>query len=129
LPTQAALQDKVSHAVQTRLAHVGRLTERHPEHFGPKQHSIVHRLVRALRTKDHRSILSRTFARHEGKDSRSDRGARHRLITLFSARDSKVVGWLKKTQHMRYELAVMSVRIVGALLIGALIGLERGFHG
>jgi putative Mg2+ transporter-C (MgtC) family protein len=26
---------------------------------------------------------------------------------------------------MRYELAVMSVRIVGALLIG----LERGFHG
>src|SRR5881227_1468891 len=30
---------------------------------------------------------------------------------------------------MGHELMVMAVRIVGALLIGALIGLERSFHG
>ena len=35
----------------TALAIVGRLAERDPEHFGPKQHSIVQRLLRKLRTK------------------------------------------------------------------------------
>jgi len=30
---------------------------------------------------------------------------------------------------LSHELAVMSLRIVGALVIGALIGLERSFHG
>ena len=33
----------------TALAIVGRLTERDPETFGPKQHSIVQRLLKALR--------------------------------------------------------------------------------
>ena len=35
----------------TALAIVGRLAERDPEHFGPKQHSIVQRLLRSLRIK------------------------------------------------------------------------------
>jgi hypothetical protein len=35
----------------TALAIVGRLTEKHPEHFGTRQHSIVQRLLRALRKK------------------------------------------------------------------------------
>ena len=33
----------------TAIAIVGRLAERHPEQFGKKQHSIVQRLLRALR--------------------------------------------------------------------------------
>jgi len=35
----------------TALAIVGRLSERHPEQFGKKQHSIVQRLLKALRRK------------------------------------------------------------------------------
>ena len=35
----------------TALAIVGRLTEKHPEQFGTRQHSIVQRLLRALRKK------------------------------------------------------------------------------
>jgi hypothetical protein len=30
---------------------------------------------------------------------------------------------------MSHELQVMALRIVGALLIGGMIGLERSFHG
>jgi hypothetical protein len=35
----------------TALAIVGRLNEKHPEQFGMKQHSIVQRLLKALRKK------------------------------------------------------------------------------
>ena len=35
----------------TALAIVGRLSENHPEEFGTRQHSIVQRLLRALRRK------------------------------------------------------------------------------
>ena len=35
----------------TALMILGRLSERHPEQFGPPQHSIVQRLLKALRTK------------------------------------------------------------------------------
>jgi len=35
----------------TALTIVGRLAERDPEHFGPKQHSIVQRLLKKLRMK------------------------------------------------------------------------------
>jgi hypothetical protein len=35
----------------TALAIVGRLSEKYPEEFGTKQHSIVQRLLRALRRK------------------------------------------------------------------------------
>ena len=35
----------------TALAIVGRLSERHPHQFGKKQHSIVQRLLKALRKK------------------------------------------------------------------------------
>ena len=35
----------------TALAIVGRLAERDPQHFGPKQHSIVQRLLKKLRIK------------------------------------------------------------------------------
>jgi hypothetical protein len=35
----------------TALAIVGRLSEKHPEEFGTRQHSIVQRLLRALRLK------------------------------------------------------------------------------
>jgi hypothetical protein len=35
----------------TALAIVGRLSEKHPEQFGKRQHSIVQRLLKALRKK------------------------------------------------------------------------------
>ena len=35
----------------TALEIVGRLAERDPEHFGPKQHTIVQRLLKKLRIK------------------------------------------------------------------------------
>jgi hypothetical protein len=41
----------------TALAIVGRLAESDPEHFGPKQHSIVQRLLRKLRAKLAQQLL------------------------------------------------------------------------
>ena len=35
----------------TAIEIVRRLSEKHPDEFGPKQHSVVQRLLRALRTK------------------------------------------------------------------------------
>jgi hypothetical protein len=42
----------------TALAILGRLTERHPNQFGPRQHSIVQRLLRALRAKAAQQIIT-----------------------------------------------------------------------
>ena len=42
----------------TALAIVGRLAERDPEHFGPKQHSIVQRLLRSLRIKGAQRLIA-----------------------------------------------------------------------
>jgi hypothetical protein len=43
----------------TALAIVGRLSENHPEEFGTRQHSIVQRLLRALRRKTAEQLLSK----------------------------------------------------------------------
>ncbi|UGY25513.1 hypothetical protein [Bradyrhizobium sp. 2S1] len=43
----------------TALAIVGRLSENHPEEFGTRQHSIVQRLLRALRRKTAKQLLSK----------------------------------------------------------------------
>lgn len=42
----------------TALAIVGRLAERDPHHFGPKQHSIVQRLLRKLRIKAAQQVVT-----------------------------------------------------------------------
>ena len=51
-PHVAAIEDWLAVEPQlTALAIVGRLSERHPEQFGTKQHSTVQRLLKALRKK------------------------------------------------------------------------------
>jgi hypothetical protein len=51
-PHVATIEDWLAAEPQlTALAIVGRLSEKHPEQFGTKQHSIVQRLLRALRKK------------------------------------------------------------------------------
>jgi hypothetical protein len=47
----------------TALAIVGRLTEKHPEQFGTRQHSIVQRLLRALRKKAAENLIARVCGR------------------------------------------------------------------
>jgi hypothetical protein len=42
----------------TALAIVGRLSGRHPEQFGTKQHSIVQRLLKALRKKAAEKLIA-----------------------------------------------------------------------
>jgi hypothetical protein len=42
----------------TALAIVGRLSERHPHQFGMKQHSIVQRLLKALRKKASEKLVA-----------------------------------------------------------------------
>src|SRR6202049_2634450 len=42
----------------TALAIVGRLSERYPEEFGTRQHSIVQRLLRALRRKTAEQLVA-----------------------------------------------------------------------
>ena len=42
----------------TALAIVGRLSEKHPEEFGTRQHSIVQRLLRALRPKSAEQLVA-----------------------------------------------------------------------
>ena len=51
----------------TAIAIVGRLAERHPEQFGKKQHSIVQRLLRALRKSAAQRLIAETTA--EGHES------------------------------------------------------------
>ena len=46
----------------TALAIVGRLSERHPEQFGKKQHSIVQRLLKALRRKAAERLMAQRAA-------------------------------------------------------------------
>jgi hypothetical protein len=46
----------------TAIAIVARLAERHPEQFGNKQHSIVQRLLRALRQTSAQRMLAKTTA-------------------------------------------------------------------
>jgi hypothetical protein len=51
-PHIAAIEGWLAEQSQlTALAIVGRLSEKYPEEFGTKQHSIVQRLLRALRRK------------------------------------------------------------------------------
>jgi hypothetical protein len=51
-PHIATIEDWLAAQPQlTALAIVGRLSEKHPEEFGTRQHSIVQRLLRALRRK------------------------------------------------------------------------------
>jgi hypothetical protein len=57
----------------TAIAIVGRLAERHPEQFGKKQHSIVQRLLRALRKAAAQRLIAETAA--EGCGCRSRREA------------------------------------------------------
>jgi hypothetical protein len=42
----------------TALAILGRLNERHPEQFGSKQHSIVQRLLKALRKRAAEKLIA-----------------------------------------------------------------------
>jgi hypothetical protein len=42
----------------TALTIVGRLSEKHPEQFGTKQHSIVQRLLKALRKKAAEKLIA-----------------------------------------------------------------------
>ncbi|WP_125461641.1 hypothetical protein [Rhodomicrobium sp. R_RK_3] len=58
-PHLAAIEDWLAAEPQlTALAILGRLTERHPDQFGPRQHSIVQRLLRGLRTKPAQQITA-----------------------------------------------------------------------
>ena len=58
----------------TAIAIVGRLAELHPDQFGNKQHSIVQRLLRALRKSASQRSLAETAA--EGiRERRADPGA------------------------------------------------------
>ena len=51
-PHVAAIKDWLAAEPQlTAIAIVGRLSEKHPDQFGTKQHSIVQRLLKALRKK------------------------------------------------------------------------------
>jgi hypothetical protein len=50
----------------TAIAIVARLAERHPEQFGNKQHSIVQRLVRALRQTSAQRLVAETAAEGRG---------------------------------------------------------------
>jgi Integrase core domain len=46
----------------TAIAIIGRLAERNPDQFGKKQHSIVQRLLRALRKSDAQRLIAETAA-------------------------------------------------------------------
>ena len=58
-PHVATVEDWLAAEPQlTALAIVGRLSERHPEQFGKKQHSIVQRLLKALRRKAAEKLIA-----------------------------------------------------------------------
>jgi hypothetical protein len=48
----------------TALAIVGRLTEKHPDQFGMRQHSIVQRLLKALRKKAAEKLIAQELLGH-----------------------------------------------------------------
>ena len=58
-PHVAAIEDWLAAEPQlTAIAIVGRLSEKHPDQFGTKQHSIVQRLLKALRKKAAEKLLA-----------------------------------------------------------------------
>jgi hypothetical protein len=58
-PHVATIEDWLDAQPQlTALAIVGRLSEKHPEQFGTRQHSIVQRLLRALRRKAAEQLIA-----------------------------------------------------------------------
>ena len=58
-PHVAAIKDWLAAEEQlTAIAIVGRLSEKHPDQFGTKQHSIVQRLLKALRKKAAEKLLA-----------------------------------------------------------------------
>src|SRR6202166_5441471 len=58
-PHIAAIEGWLAEQPQlTALAIVGRLSEKYPEEFGTKQHSIVQRLLRALRKKAAEQLIA-----------------------------------------------------------------------
>jgi hypothetical protein len=58
-PHVAAIKDWLAAEPQlTAIAIVGRLSEKHPDQFGTKQHSIVQRLLKALRKKAAEKLLA-----------------------------------------------------------------------
>jgi hypothetical protein len=58
-PHVAAIKDWLAAEPQlTAIAIVGRLSEKHPDQFGTKQHSIVQRLLKALRKKAAEQLLA-----------------------------------------------------------------------
>jgi hypothetical protein len=58
-PHIATIQDWLAAQPQlTALAIVGRLSEKYPEEFGPRQHSIVQRLLRVLRRKTAKQLVA-----------------------------------------------------------------------
>ena len=60
-PHLATIDDSLAAEPQlTALAIVGRLAQSDPEQFGPKQHSIVQRLLKALRSKAAERIIAAT---------------------------------------------------------------------
>jgi hypothetical protein len=56
-PHVATIEDWLA-AELTVLAIVGRLSEKHPEQFGTKQHSTVQRLLKALRKKAAEKLIA-----------------------------------------------------------------------
>jgi Integrase core domain len=65
----------------TALAIVGRLAQRDADQFGPKQHSIVQRLLRALRSKAAERIIAATTS-GAGEVQKSDAGGGKTAVGL-----------------------------------------------
>jgi hypothetical protein len=66
-PHVAAIEGWLASEPQlTALAILGRLSERHPDQFGPPQHSIVQRLLKALRIKAAQQIIAQPPTRPPG---------------------------------------------------------------
>jgi hypothetical protein len=58
-PHVAAIEDWLAAEPQlTAIAIVGRLSKKHPDEFGKKQHSIVQRLLKAVRKKAAEKLLA-----------------------------------------------------------------------
>ena len=61
-PHVATIKDWLAAEPQlTAIAIVGRLSEKHPDQFGTKQHSIVQRLLKALRKKAAKNLFAESL--------------------------------------------------------------------
>ena len=61
-PHVATIKDWLAAEPQlTAIAIVGRLSEKHPDQFGTKQHSIVQRLLKALRKKAAENLFAESL--------------------------------------------------------------------